>query len=160
MFMGFFDKLRSQTAASKEQARLTAEAEKNRQWEEARRKAVGNRDVWGGSTQTTSSAAGKVPMGQNDDSDPYGRKEQENLNRLAMGFPVDDGSITPPSTKKQDALNPNAMGSARITGSTTEDMQQEGIVDPQMDTYIQTLMAEEAAKEAAKDQDRKPVEKD
>jgi hypothetical protein len=110
MFMGFFDKLRSQTAASKEQARLTAEAEKNRQWEEARRKAVGNRDVWGGSTQTTSSAAGKVPMGQNDDSDPYGRKEQENLNRLAMGFPVDDGSITPPIHKKAGCFESKCYG--------------------------------------------------
>jgi hypothetical protein len=61
---------------------------------------------------------------------------------------------------EKETVNPNVMGDACIRRSAQEENDSESVrevLSPEMDAYIQTQMAEQAAAEQAKDRDRRPV---
>ena len=96
-----------------------------------------------------------VDLSTSEVGDPYNRVEHVNLERPEIGLPVAEGS------QEGIVANPNAMGNERITGRVlTEGDGPESsaqVLSPEMDAYIQTQMAEQAAAEQTKDQDRRPV---
>lgn len=96
-----------------------------------------------------------VDLSTSEVDDPYNRVEHVNLERPKVGLPVTEGS------QEGIVVNPSAMGNERIIGRVlTEGDDPESsaqVLSPEMDAYIQTQMAEQAAAEQAKDQDRRPV---
>ena len=87
--------------------------------------------------------------------DSYNRGEHSGPEKFVAELPMAEGS------QEGIVANPNAMGNERIIGRVlTEGDGPESsaqVLSPEMDAYIQTQMAEQAAAEQAKDQDRKPV---
>lgn len=156
--MGLFDVIRpGRKKEGSDPVAAKLEAEKDQRWQRAKQQAEGGgQTVW--DAPIPSSA---IPnRGQSDD--PYDQRRRQNLERLEMGLPVEDSEIAPGHSLKSETLfNPNVMGNARITESVSEEtpngLEYSGALDPEMDAYIQTQMAEAQAAELAKDQDRKPV---
>jgi len=156
MFMGFFEKFRQKKDQLGGETRPNIEAEKEQRWKAAQQKLEEARgtDVWGGSLQVTPPVMGRP----HDDPDPYDREMQRNLERLAMCLPVKEGSITPSSVNRKDIVNPNTMGDARISNPAfAEEEKATPLVDPQIDAYMQNMMAQEEVAKQAEGQDRKPV---
>lgn len=157
--MGFFEILKSRNRKPSEEIRSAAEVEKDLQWQRAKQQIEEER---GRTVRDASIPSSVIPNQVSSDHDPYDRKKYVAFEKLGSGLPVDDSDIESAPTKSVDtSLNPNVMGNARITGNALEESpsasETSGILDPQMDAYLQTMMAEEAAAALAKDQDRKPI---
>lgn len=144
--------------SAEEMNRLAVEAEKDRRWQRAKQQAEGGGQTTWDAPIPSSAIPNRAPL----DDDTYDRKKHRELERLELGLPVESADIEPAVSRPGEvAVNPNAVGNARIVGHMSEEapdgLEVSGALDPQMDAYIQTQMAEAQAAELAKDQDRKPV---
>jgi hypothetical protein len=166
--MGLFDGWqpgRKQAAQEAEAKRLEAERAKDRAWREARRKTegIGQADEEALVPRAPLAGSGglSAPAASAPSSSPYNREQYVAYQKLVVGLPVADDTFvetTPITAEALPATNPHATGEFRILRAPLEAPAPSDSVDPQMDGYMQQMMADEAAAQAAQYQDRKPVE--
>jgi len=124
---------------------------KDRLWERAQLDAQGKQ----GEPVNMSTAPFSGKQGGSPAEDPYGRVARTKLERLEVGLPVTDAEL-----QGTGAVNPSAIGDARIQRGTSEEeaaSPESGFVlSPEMDAYLQTQVTEEAAAREARDRDPKP----
>ena len=119
---------------------------KDRLWERAQLDAQGKQ----GEPVNMSTAPFSGKQGGSSAEDPYNVKEYLRDERLAMGLPVEEIPVVPPS----------AIGEARIRRGTFDaeatSSHAGSVLSSEMDAYIQNQMMEEAAAEEARGRDLKP----
>lgn len=146
------DRLKMLERTRQEEIAKEAQKAKKRQWERAKLDAEGRHGEF---IDMPTAPLVSGMQGGSPAEDPYGRVARTKLERLEVGLPVTDAEL-----QGTGAVNPSAIGDARIQRGTSEEeaaSPESGFVlSPEMDAYLQTQVTEEAAAREARDRDPKP----